>query len=60
MSVCPIERHEEMKRDPLAWTELELRGVQRGDVGDPVYEVRNCACGSTLYLELPAAESVAP
>lgn len=44
--------------DKAGWLTLHLRGVQEAsnDPGDPDpipdYEVRDCLCGSTLYVPL--------
>lgn len=49
---CPVETHEEMKRDEIAWRAMRLVGVQdiAADDHGPAerLELRNCSCGSTL------------
>lgn len=52
MQVCSAEKHEAIKRDPVAWAKLKLVGVQRFDDGGPSLELRNCPCGSTLGCEV--------
>lgn len=39
---------------PETWILLPLVGAKAFDVGEPVLEYRNCVCGSTLAIELPA------
>lgn len=41
------------------WLRLPVVGRQCWP-GEPVLEMRNCACGSTLAVELPARPSVPP
>lgn len=60
-ATCTTESHEELKRQPERWDELELLGNLETGPGDPVIELRNCrACHSTLGLERPAGESTTP
>lgn len=55
MTVCPVSVHEALKHSDR-WPTLRLLGVQLVDADEsgPAerYEVRNCACGSTLYKEI--------
>lgn len=51
MQVCATEVHEAIKAGPVA-AYRDLAFVEAVDMcgdGVDVFEVRNCACGSTLY-----------
>lgn len=52
-------RHDAIKADPVAWSKLDYRGLQRLR-SDPRHaiELRNCTCGSTLGIRVPV--EVAP
>lgn len=39
-----------------SWARLPYVGAKALDVGEPVLEYRNCACGSTLAIELPTSD----
>jgi len=39
--------------DATGWLSLAKVGVQQGDAEQASLELRNCACGSTLAVELP-------
>lgn len=43
---------------PAEWNRLRLRGHQVDDV--ETLELRDCVCGSTLCIVLPAPETVRP
>lgn len=51
---CTAAAHDELKRDPAAFrAATTLVGyAPDGDGGE--LELRNCPCGSTLAIELPA------
>lgn len=60
---CTTRDHEALKADPARWARLPRVGeptfFHAGQLGDDVWgdhwlELRNCACGSTLGLEIPA------
>lgn len=59
---CTKESHEAVKLDPVAWSRLELAGVQLlpGDADAPTeaFELRNCACHSTLARRVDLASYV--
>lgn len=48
--------HAALKLDRALWATLELVGVQKVEADETgpaeVYELRNCACGSTLGLKV--------
>jgi ABC-type branched-subunit amino acid transport system ATPase component len=61
MSACTEAQHEAMKASPEAWAALEFCGIQKhpaetiGGVAysaEPALELRNCACGTTLAIEV--------
>jgi hypothetical protein len=41
------------------WASLPLIGIQRDEYGAPELELRNCACGSTLSIEVAWREMAA-
>lgn len=48
--------HAAIKRDPTAWAQLDLVGHHHTPADDSgpaeTLELRNCACGSTLAIEV--------
>lgn len=56
-SGCLVD-HDALKLDPAAWQALHFVGIQDG-AGGPDLELRNCRCGSTLAIELPAQREAA-
>jgi hypothetical protein len=57
---CSPATHDRLKR-PSSWSELAYIGTQHveaeGDEPAVTLELRNCSCGSTIAVELPAVAS---
>ncbi len=56
MNKCTNESHRALKLDPVQWQSLQFIGYQRmpavDDLPEETLELRNCACGSTLCVEI--------
>ena len=53
MSMCKAgHNHEQLKQSP-AWGTLPFIGYMDAAEDDLELELRNCACGSTIAIEIP-------
>jgi hypothetical protein len=61
--VCESSVHEAIKLNPVAWARLPVIGISRIPAGETwdAYDLvhANCACGSTLAIEVPVCTAVA-
>lgn len=51
---CSRASHEAIKADAVQWVRLRYVGTQHFGDGGPSTEMRNCSCGSTLAIDVPA------